>query len=177
MDQSDIKVRKKDEVHVIVDCEPSLRQELSEHFTFDVPGAKFTPLYRNRMWDGKIRLFSYMTGEVYCGLVDHINDFAVNSGYSIDFSKYERVGEQCTSNDVKKFCDSLQLSSQGNAIDVRDYQIDAIYQALSSGRKMLISPTGSGKSLIIYSLIRWHYNKGRKQLIVVPTTSLVEQLY
>lgn len=177
MDQSDIRIKKKDEVHVIVDCEPSLRQELSEHFTFDVPGAKFTPLYRNRMWDGKIRLFSYMTGEVYCGLVDHINDFAVNSGYTIDFSKYERVGEQCTSSDVEKFCNDLQLSSQGKPIDVREYQIDAIYQALSCGRKMLISPTGSGKSLIIYSLIRWHHNKGRKQLIVVPTTSLVEQLY
>ena len=64
MDQSDIRVRKKDEVHLIVDCDPSLRQELSEHFTFEVPGAKFNPLYRNRMWDGKIRLFSYMTGSV-----------------------------------------------------------------------------------------------------------------
>ena len=134
MDQSDIRIRKKDEVHVIVDCEPSLRQELSEHFTFDVPGAKFTPLYRNRMWDGKIRLFSYMTGEVYCGLVEHINNFAVNSGYSIDFTKYERVGELCSIGDVEKFCHSLQYSSQGKHIEVHDYQVDAIYQALTSGR-------------------------------------------
>lgn len=177
MDQSDIRVRKKDEVHLIVDCDPSLRQELSEHFTFEVPGAKFNPLYRNRMWDGKIRLFSYMTGEVYVGLVDYIENFAINNGYTIDFSKYERVGENCTADEVRDFCVSLNLASQKAPIDIRDYQIDAIHKAISSGRKLLLSPTGSGKSLIIYSLMRWHLQRGRKQLIIVPTTSLVEQLY
>ena len=177
MDQSDIRIRKKDEVYLIVDCDPSLRQELSEFFTFDVPGAKFNPLYRNRMWDGKIRLFSYMTGEVYVGLVDYIENFAINNGYTIDFSKYERVGETCNVEEVRDFCLSLNLASQKKSIDIRDYQVDAIHKALSSGRKLLLSPTGSGKSLIIYSLMRWHMQRGRKQLIIVPTTSLVEQLY
>jgi len=177
MDQSDIRIRKKDEVHLIVDCEPGLRQELSEHFTFEVPGAKFTPMYRNRMWDGKVRLFSYMTGEIYVGLLDYIQNFAVNNGYSIDLSKYEQAGEPCTLDEVREFCESLNLASQQRPIEIRDYQIDAIHKALSSGRKLLLSPTGSGKSLIIYSLMRWHLARGRKQLIIVPTTSLVEQLY
>ena len=87
MDQFDVTIRKRDEVHVLVDCDPSLRQELSEHFTFDVPGAKFHPMYRNRMWDGKIRLFNYMSGEVYAGLVDHISDFSLHNNYSLDLSK------------------------------------------------------------------------------------------
>jgi superfamily II DNA or RNA helicase len=177
MDQFDIRIRKKDEAYLIVDCEPGLRQELSEFFTFEVPGAKFNPLYRNRMWGGKIRLFSYMTGEVYVGLVDYIESFAVNNGYNIDFSKYERVGETCTLDDIKTHCLSLNLASQQRPIDIRDYQLDAIHKALTSGRKLLLSPTGSGKSLIIYSLMRWHLARGRKQLIIVPTTSLVEQLY
>jgi superfamily II DNA or RNA helicase len=177
MDQSDIRIRKKDEVHLIVDCDPSLRQELSEYFTFEVPGAKFNPLYRNRMWDGKIRLFSYMTGEVYVGLVDYIESFALNNSYSIDFSKYERVGERCSPDEIREFCLSLNLASQQKPIDIRDYQVDAIHKALEAGRKLLLSPTGSGKSLIIYSLMRWHLARGRKQLIIVPTTSLVEQLY
>ena len=177
MDQSDIRIRKKDEVYLIVDCDLSLRQELSEHFTFEVPGAKFNPLYRNRMWDGKIRLFSYMTGEVYVGLVDYIENFALNNGYSVDLSKYEHVGERCTPEEVREYCLSLQLASQQKPIEIRDYQVDAIHKALESGRKLLLSPTGSGKSLIIYSLMRWHFERHRRQLIIVPTTSLVEQLY
>jgi superfamily II DNA or RNA helicase len=177
MDQFDVTIRKRDEVHVLVDCDPSLRQELSEHFTFEVPGAKFHPMYRNRMWDGKIRLFNYMSGEVYAGLVDHISDFCLHNNYSLDLSKLERLGETASVEEVKQFCESLQYATQGNPIQVYDYQIDAVHQALSSGRKLLLSPTGSGKSLIIYSLVRWHHSKGRRQLIVVPTTSLVEQLY
>lgn len=177
MDRFDITIRKRDEVHVIVDCAPDIRQELSEHFTFDVPGAKFTPLYRNRMWDGKVRLFSYMTGEVYAGLVEYIQNFANNNNYSVDLSKYNNVSETCNINDVWDFCRSLNLASQQKPIEIREYQIDAIHKALTSGRKLLLSPTGSGKSLIIYSMIRWHLERGRKQLIIVPTTSLVEQLY
>jgi superfamily II DNA or RNA helicase len=177
MDQFDITIRKKDEVHVKVVAEPSIMQELSEHFTFDVPGAKFHPMYRNRMWDGKLRLLHYMSGEVYAGLVDHIQNFALDRSYTIDLSRLERVAEHCTVEQVKQFCESLQLASNGSPITIYEYQIDAIHRALSNGRQLLISPTGSGKSLIIYSLLRWHFNKRRRQLIIVPTTSLVEQLH
>ena len=62
---ADITLIKKDEVHLKVICEPSIAQELSDHFCFEVPGAKFHPLYRSRMWDGKVRLFSMFTKEIY----------------------------------------------------------------------------------------------------------------
>ena len=42
---------------------------------------------------------------------------------------------------------------------------------------LLISPTASGKSLMIYALIRYFVAKKQKILLVVPTTSLVEQMY
>ena len=52
-------ISKKNEVYLILNnISPSTAQELTEFFTFEVPGAKFMPMYRNRMWDGKIRLFS-----------------------------------------------------------------------------------------------------------------------
>jgi superfamily II DNA or RNA helicase len=177
MDQSDIRVRKRDEVYAIVDCDPSLRQELSEHFTFDVPGAKFTPLYRNRMWDGKIRLLNYMSGELYVGLVDYLEAYATSNDYSIDLTKFDRKGEEVTSEQVKAFCDDLKPTSQGKPFEVYDYQVDAIHRVITTGRKMLLSPTSSGKSFIIYSLVRWHFERNRRQLIIVPTTSLVEQMY
>jgi superfamily II DNA or RNA helicase len=59
----------------------------------------------------------------------------------------------------------------------RDYQIEGVYDALRHNRKLLISPTASGKSLMIYSIVRYYVEKGQNTLIVVPTTSLVEQMY
>ena len=35
-----------------------LQQDLSDFFTFQVPGASFMPSVRARRWDGKIRLYS-----------------------------------------------------------------------------------------------------------------------
>ena len=69
---TDIVIGKKNEVFLKLKAEPHVFQELSEHFTFDVPGAKFMPQYRSKYWDGKIRLFSTHTGEIYVGLLDKV---------------------------------------------------------------------------------------------------------
>jgi len=60
---------------------------------------------------------------------------------------------------------------------VRDYQIDAVHHGIARNRALLVSPTASGKSLVIYSLVRYYHMMGLKTLILVPTTSLVEQMY
>ncbi|NBP13413.1 DEAD/DEAH box helicase [bacterium] len=174
---ADISIRKKNEVYLIVDSDPSIAQELNDHFSFDVPGAKFHPLYKSRMWDGKVRLFSMFTKELYVGLKEYLEYFAKERDYEIDVSNYKKSYDEVTYDDIKIFCESLNLASKGQRIEIREYQIDAVYQAIVNGRRLLLSPTGSGKSLIIYCLIRWHEKYGRRQLILVPTTSLVEQMY
>ena len=168
-----ITVTKKNEVHLKIQTDPGIAQELSDFFTFEVPGARFMPLYKNRMWDGKVRLFSMYTNELYVGLLKYLLDFAKTLEYDVDV-KIDDLGENV---DVEGFTKLLKLQSGGKDIQIRDYQIDAIKHALSNTRSLLLSPTASGKSLIIYSLIRYHQSRGRKQLIVVPTTSLVEQMY
>jgi superfamily II DNA or RNA helicase len=73
----------------------------------------------------------------------------------------------------------IPLSNKGKKIEMRDYQFDGFQQAIREQRSLLISPTGSGKSLIIYMLLRWfldHHESDRLVLIVVPTTSLVAQM-
>ena len=89
---SDLTISKKNEVHLVVDAEPHVQQELSDYFTFDVPGAKFMPQYRNRHWDGKIRLFSTATGEVYVGLLDKIVSWAKKANYGVKFLDNETYG-------------------------------------------------------------------------------------
>lgn len=174
---SDIKILNKDHVYLRIKSEPSIAQELNDHFSFEVPGAKFHPLYRSRMWDGKVRLFSMFTQELYVGLKSYVEYFAKERDYTIDDSEYITTADSVTYGMVKEYCEGLNLGSKGEPLTIREYQIDAVYQAISEGRKLLLSPTGSGKSLIIYCILRWHLDFGRKQLILVPTTSLVEQMY
>ena len=168
-----IKVRQKDSVYLKIDTDLSTDQEICDFFTFDVPGAKFMPLYRNRMWDGKARLYSMYTKELYVGLLPYLKEFANTLEYEIEVD-VNNIGEQT---DVKLLADSLRLQVNGQGIQIRDYQRDAVDHCIKQGRVLLLSPTASGKSLIIYSLVRYHQARGRKQLIVVPTTSLVEQMY
>ena len=52
----DIIVHKKDDVYLNIECEAHIAHDLSDFFTFRVPGYRFMPAYRNRAWDGKIRL-------------------------------------------------------------------------------------------------------------------------
>ena len=170
----EITVSKFNEVYLRIKCEPSVARELSEFFTFEVPNAKFMPSVRNRLWDGKIRLFSPGTGKIYYGLLPYVKEFLKGQGYKVtydtDFSK-RNLDKSITT----KFVRSLQKKK----FKAREYQIDAIHTILESHRGLILSPTGSGKSFIIYALTRYYVKKleHQKVLIVVPTTNLVEQMY
>jgi superfamily II DNA or RNA helicase len=173
----DLEIEKKNEVFLRIQAEPHIYQELSDHFTFEVPGAKFMPQYRNKHWDGKIRLFSTATGEIYVGLLDKITSFCKNYGYDYKFldNKYFgtpfEVDEMISMAGVKDYMTAISRHTP------REYQIEGVYDALRHQRRLLVSPTASGKSLMIYSLVRYYKDKGQKSLVVVPTTSLVEQMY
>jgi len=171
-------ISKKNEVYLTLsDLSPSENQELSEYFTFEVPGFKFMPMYRNRMWDGKIRLFSPATGEIYVGLLPYIKKFCDSNHISYILEKGVEDERNVVREVVRGFIRSLKPKSKGKSLKIRDYQIDAVHHAISSNRALLVSPTASGKSLVIYSLVRYYQMSGHKTLILVPTTSLVEQMY
>lgn len=175
-------IQKKNESMMLIGCDWGIGAELSDFFSFLVPGYKFMPAYRNKVWDGKIRLFNVSTNELPLGLLPYVKEFAEKRDYSIEYEDSEYGSpEQYNEVDPKEimgFLNSLDLRSKGNEISVRDYQFDAICDAIKRKRAVLLSPTGSGKSLIIYSLMRWYLeNYDQKVLIIVPTTSLVQQMY
>ena len=171
-------ISKKNEVYLTLNnVEPSTSQELTEFFTFEVPGAKFMPMYRNRMWDGKIRLFSPVTGEIYVGLLQYIKKFCKQNNIEYIMEEDVEDDRNIILSDVKNFIRSLKPKSKGKSLKIRDYQLEAVQHAISKNRCLLVSPTASGKSLIIYILVRYYHMMGLKTLILVPTTSLVEQMY
>jgi superfamily II DNA or RNA helicase len=166
-------VRKIDETFLQIECEQSTERELSEHFCFYVPGYKFMPAYRNRMWDGKIRLFDMRQKTLYSGLYWYLKEFCEERDYelALDIPLLPEYNDDLISVCLKK----IRLPSN---IIPRDYQLKALRHALRSSRTLLLSPTASGKSLIIYLLGRYFIeNSNKKILIVVPTVSLVEQMY
>jgi len=170
-----VSLEKFNEVYLRVKCEPDVAKELSEFFTFEVPNAKFMPSVRNRMWDGRIRLFSAATGKIYLGLLPYVRRFLAENQHKIEYGEGLVPPRQLDRDLTVKFVRTLQKKD----FTARDYQIDAIHNILESDRGLILSPTGSGKSFIIYALTRYFVEKldNKKTLIVVPTTSLVEQMY
>jgi len=172
-----MQVSKINEVHLKVETEPSIARELADYFTFEVPGHRFMPAYKNKIWDGKIRLFSTATGKIYVGLLEYLKKFCDRNDIQINIDEGVEDVKKITREVVEGFIKSLKPMARGNPIELRDYQIDAVEYGIKSNRALLVSPTASGKSLIIYSLVRYYKMMGLKTLILVPTTSLVEQMY
>ncbi len=170
-------VQKKNEVFLQIQAEPHVHQELSDYFTFEVPEAKFlkkNPRYR--YWDGTIRLYSPGTGSLYVGLWNHLKQWCEEKRYSLEtvdnkwYGNLTDVNEFVTPEAIKDYLNYI------SNIKARDYQYYTVYLALKYNRGLFLSPTGSGKSLMIYSIVRYYHKANKKILIVVPTTSLVEQL-
>ena len=164
-----ISVSRINEVYSFLRCESSTAMELNEYFTFYVPGYKFMPAFRNKIWDGKIRLFNLQTKQLYYGLLPYLERFAAEREYEIEYDESIESADEFSLNDAQEFIDTLGLP-----FAPRDYQVKAFVHSVRNKRALLLSPTASGKSLIIYMLTRW-YNV--KTLIIVPTISLVAQLY
>jgi superfamily II DNA or RNA helicase len=164
-----------------IKCEKHIAQEISEFFTFFVPGHQFVPAFRNRIWDGKIRLFDLRNGQLYIGLLNYLEEFCESRDYTIGYHEnavYLGLEDDFSVYHAKKFASNLNLHSRSQKIEIRDHQVDALCHAMQKRRTLLLSPTASGKSLIIYLLVRQLLDyKNFKGLIIVPTTSLVEQLY
>jgi superfamily II DNA or RNA helicase len=164
-----IRVSKIDETYNKITCEPGVAYEINEYFTFEVPGAKFMPAYRNKFWDGKIRLYNVMTGILYAGLNSKLEKFAESRGYIVEYVD-DFSDDEFSLKEAHDFIDTLNIPSK---FDRRDYQVEAFTHAVRKRRALLLSPTASGKSFIIYLIARY-YNA--RTLIIVPTTSLVSQL-
>ena len=174
---ANVTIKKSNEVFLSIKAEPHIEYELRDHFTFEVEGAKFMPQYRSKQWNGEIHLFDLRSKKIYVGLLDKIVSFCDRHGYTYKFEDNEyyglpfEVNESISKEGVKDYIRSI------TKFKPREYQLEGVSDCLKHNRRLLVSPTASGKSLMIYALVRYYVHKGQKILLVVPTTSLVEQMY
>ena len=141
-----IVVGKLNETFLQISCERHISQELNEFFAFQVPGYQFMPQYRNKIWDGKIRLYNVKTQQLYMGLYDHLMKFAMQRHYIV---KSDIISVKPTKDlKINDFFKSLNLHCKNKPIIPRDYQIASFEHCIKSERALLLSPTSSGKSLV-----------------------------
>ncbi len=174
---SDLIITNVDSAYIQVECERALAKELSQFFTFYVPNYQYTPAYKNKIWDGQIRLFNVLSGKIYSGLLRYVLTFAKERNLTVDYQG--DFPQKKPKEDIEYFIKSLKLSLGDKEIMPHEHQFNAICHAINTQRCLLLSPTGSGKSLIIYVLIRYYLSKlpeDKKILIIVPTTGLVSQM-
>lgn len=169
---SDVIINKSNEALLKIECEKHIAQELSEFFTFYVPGFQFTPQFKKKIWDGKIRLFNLRDFTIYHGLLIHILRFCEEREYKYQINSEVSLTTELSLLEAAKFIESLKLP-----VEVRDYQVKSFIDAIRNRRMLIVSPTASGKSLILYMIVRYLQQSSQKAILIVPTTSLVEQMY
>ena len=172
----DVTISKKNELDIHLECEQHILYELQNAFSFDVEGASFSPAYRKKYWDGKIRLLNMTKQTLPAGLTYQLCKWCDRHGYSWDFKDNPYYGlpyeqdERVFADGVKYFMEKI------SSVKPREYQVDTVFNALKEYRKTIVSPTGSGKSLMIYAIARYLKSIDKRCLIVVPSKSLVEQM-
>lgn len=178
MNKADITVKKINESTIYIDTNNIISQEISNYFSAYAPNYRFHPLYKKRNWDGKIRVFDLRNNHLPIGLLSELISFAKHCSYTIHITF--PIKNQLNFEEFSEFVDSLNVKVydiEGNLDKIRDFQLMAAYDLLRSKHLNISSVTGSGKSLIIYLIVRWCLEKNMKIICIVNAIQLVEQMF
>lgn len=167
-------LKKLNESYIKVICERDVAQELSQYFTFKVPGYQFTPEFKSKVWDGNIRLFNLRTYTIYAGLLEYIKKFCKDRSYELEIDDDLSLTDNFSVVEAESMIQKLKIPHE-----VRDYQLDSFVHGIRDRRMLLLSPTASGKSLIIYLWVCYfqYVRRYKRGLLIVPTISLVSQMF
>lgn len=167
-----VNIKVYNQVFITIDTDIGICQEIHEHFSFRPPNYRYMHKFKTGQWDGWIRLFNIKTRRIYRGLLPRLLEFLKNKGYRVKIDEELLKTNSIDDQEIFNFILSLNLPFKP-----RDYQVEYFSHVIRNKRAVILSSTGSGKSLIIYMLIRFFQEFLNKGLIVVPTISLVSQMY
>lgn len=148
--------------------------DLQSYFTVEIEGAKFNPKFRQMGWDGRKAFFNARKGVICNGLIPSTKKWCADNGVKLTFSNFPDV----PSMDMVEFVEANKEILGKSGYVPRDYQEKAVFEALDKRHGILECCTSSGKSLMIYLIIRHLLRRGLKHvLLCVPNVSLVNQMY
>ncbi len=169
-----IQIKKIDDVYLQIHASQDVRNELNEYFSFRVKDFQFTPAYKAGWWDGYIRLYKYKSSTLYVGLLESLKEFLSKRNYEYNI-EFDHNAKEFSLSEAEAFIKTLNIPSQFD-IKHRDFQLKSFIDAVRYNRRIFILPTGSGKSLSIYLIMKWFEAQGKKSLLIVPRVSLVHQM-
>jgi superfamily II DNA or RNA helicase len=171
-----IVIEKLNEVYLQINCEKSIAYEIKDLFSCFASNYKFHPKFKARIWDGRISMFNYRENLLPIGLLQPLLKYFDDNNYkySLNFKLSELINDTLTPKMTHEF---LQRIFSNTDKPPRDYQEESVHSCLVNKKGVIESPTGSGKSLIIYSIIRALLEADNKILLIVPNISLVNQMY
>ncbi|HET8686191.1 MAG TPA: DEAD/DEAH box helicase family protein, partial [Methanosarcina sp.] len=176
-----MKIEKYNESHLRVFASRDVLYGIKDFFTFKAPGYQFSPKFKQKIWDGNVSLFNIQTNKLPVGLHDLLLQYAERVEEEVEYipnQNYKNFEpENIDYDEFLEFVKGLNLSDKkGDPITAKPYQISAAYSALNNRRMTLSMPTGSGKSLTIYIIIRWMIKHEMRTVLLVPSISLVKQM-
>ena len=177
-----VHISKANETHVRIKADRSILLELWDHFSYPHPNAAFIPAFKDKRWDGKVRLLDLRSGKLPLGLHTQTKEYCDRHDYEVVYEDHIDVENPFSVEEFRRMVLSLKLSTDMEGIreyiTPHDFQERGIIHAIQAQRCLLLSATASGKSLMIYILLRYYLAKTKgKILIIVPTTALVKQLH
>lgn len=173
---NEVIVTKINSSYVRVEADEDTLHDINNYFAVYADGYMFNPRYKARVWDGKIRFFSINTGLLPAGLVPTLEKFCIAN--KLDF-KNDLSSDYETEYNEAEFQEICEEALKASGMKMRDYQEAACKLALQKKIGILQCCTSSGKSMIIYNMIRnmLTYKRIKKILLIVPNVSLVEQMH
>jgi superfamily II DNA or RNA helicase len=144
---------------------PRLLKALVDRYTHSIPGANYSNAYKRGHWDGKKYFIHPRTGEFKTGLLD-----LVLADLKLIECEPELIYEEPIEPNIK-----LQ-DHTFDGWDLHDYQEALVGQALDNKRCVIKSPTGSGKTLIMASVIK-AFGPQAKILCLFTKKQLINQTY
>lgn len=173
---NEIIIEKLDNTYFKINCDIEQALNLRSYFECHAENYWFHPKYEAKMWNGIISYFNIIDHTLPIGLISYLKNFFIKYKYKcvLAFDKNEFFND-ITRDDLQKF---YKVIFKNSKYYPRDYQDESIYRFLKKKRGVIESPTGSGKSLVIYSLIRFVMGTtDGKILLVVPNIGLTNQMF
>lgn len=165
-----------DETNFLVECDIGTHLELKEHVSAYAANYKFHPKFKAKIWNGKISFYDIRSHLYPIGLLPQVYECAVKFGYKVKLNfDISRLSNIISDDEIDEF--SYKIFKEG--FELRDYQFNAIKSSLTNKRGVCLSATASGKSAMIYAIFRYLIGplKKKKTMLIVPNTSLVEQMF
>lgn len=170
----DVSIEPVNQLYTRLDCDSGLGYELAEEFSFFVPGYKFMPSFKNGRWDGRIKLFNRQNHQIYRGLLPRVVSWLREQNYTFTILSKEELRPQIP---YEAGWLDANWARYGKLVP-NQHQRQAIEAALALNQALVLSPTSSGKSYIIYLMCRYLVEKQLpgKILVITPRIGLVRQL-